>query len=197
MIVPRIVFYVSINLRAIRFFVACIIYSLTTASVNAAMNGVVHGNDGMVVSHSMIASEVGDAIMQTGGNAIDAAVATAFALAVTHPSAGNLGGGGFLVIHLSNGMVVTNDHREKAPAAAKKDMYLDKQGNVVENLSIQSHLASGVPGSIAGLLDVLARYGTMKRADVIAPAIELAEKGFRLDHDLAQSFGNYLAVFKK
>ena len=178
-------------LRLTLFFVLCAI------SVNASENEVVRGTNGMVVSRSIIASKVGSEIMRAGGNAIDAAVATAFALAVTHPAAGNLGGGGFMVIHLANGKVITNDHREKAPAAAGRDMYLDENGDVIENLSTTSHLASGVPGSVAGLLEVLASYGTMKRENVIAPAIKLAENGFPLDDDLAQSFGTYLEVFKE
>ena len=178
------------------FFVVCLASLPVTIGVHAYEHEIVRATNGMVVSHSMIASEVGSEIMLAGGNAVDAAIATAFALAVTHPAAGNLGGGGFMVIHLANGKVVTNDHREKAPATAGRDMYLDANGNVIDNLSTLSHLASGVPGSVAGLLEVLASYGTMKREKVIAPAIELAENGFRLDYNLAHSFGTYLEVFR-
>ena len=182
----------------LRHFFALYVISMPIAtSVSALEHEIELGTNGMVVSRSMIASKVGSEIMQAGGNAIDAAVATAFALAVTYPAAGNLGGGGFMVIRLANGKVVTNDHREKAPAAAGRDMYLDGNGDVIGTLSTTSHLASGVPGSVAGLLEVLATHGTMKREQVIAPAIELAEKGFRLDYELAHSFGNYLEVFKE
>jgi gamma-glutamyltranspeptidase/glutathione hydrolase len=143
---------------------------------------------GMVASRSAWASQVGAKILDQGGNAIDAAVAVGFALAVTYPSAGNLGGGGFMVIHLNDGTVITNDHREKAPAAATKDMFLDSSGEVAKQLSTRSHLAVGVPGSVAGLLSVLDKYGTMTRAQVIQPAIDLANKGILLDRDLAENF---------
>ena len=118
---------------------------------------------GMVASRSALASEVGAQILADGGNAIDAAVAVGFAMAVTYPSAGNIGGGGFMVIHLADGTVIANDHRERAPGAASKDMFLDDEGQVVKGLSTASHLAVGVPGSVAGLLDVLERYGRLDR----------------------------------
>jgi len=102
----------------------------------------------MVVSRSALASTAGVEIMKSGGNAIDAAVATGFALAVTYPSAGNLGGGGFAVIQLQDGTVVTLDHRETAPGHASRDMYLDKDGTVIQGLSRQSHASSGVPGTV-------------------------------------------------
>ena len=163
----------------------------------AASPEAVHGRSGMVASRSMLASQVGADIMRDGGNAIDAAVATGFALAVTYPAAGNLGGGGFMVIHLADGSVVTNDHRERAPAAAQRDMYLDAGGNVVPGLSTNSHLASGVPGSVAGMLDVLEKYGTLPRKAVIAPAIRLAKDGFVLNDDLAREFTEEAADFAK
>ena len=127
-------------------------------------------------------------MLREGGNAIDAAVATGFALAVVHPSAGNLGGGGFMVIRLANGELVANDHREKAPSKAHRDMYLNERGEVVEGLSTASHLAVGVPGTVDGLLGILARYGTVSRERVIAPAIALARDGFALPADLAGQF---------
>src|SRR5262245_4499027 len=157
----------------------------------------VHGAHGMVASRSAIASQVGAQIMRDGGNAIDAAVATGFALAVTYPSAGNLGGGGFMVIHLADGRVVTNDHRERAPARAQRDMYLDANGNVVAGLSTKSHLAAGVPGSVAGMLDVLEKYGTLSRQKVIAPAIRLAKDGFVLNDDLGREFTEEADDFRK
>ena len=138
---------------------------------------------GMVASRSALASDVGAQILADGGNAIDAAVGVGFAMAVTYPSAGNIGGGGFMVIHLADGTVVANDHRERAPGAASKDMFLDDDGQVVKGLSTASHLAVGVPGSVAGLLDVLERYGRLDRKRVMQPAIDLAAKGFVLDRD--------------
>ena len=163
----------------------------------AASPEAVRGQHGMVASRSALASEVGADIMRNGGNAIDAAVATGFALAVTYPAAGNLGGGGFMVIRLSDGRVVTNDHRERAPAGAQRDMYLDASGNVVPGLSTESHLASGVPGSVAGMLDVLEKYGTLPRKTVIAPAIRLAKDGFALNDDLVREFEEDAEQFRK
>ena len=127
-------------------------------------------------------------MLRRGGNAVDAAVAGGFALAVTWPSAGNLGGGGFLVIRMADGTIATNDHREKAPAAATRDLYLDENGEVIEGLSTASHLASGVPGSVDGLLAALEKFGTMSREQVILPAIGLARDGFALPRDMAEAF---------
>ena len=152
---------------------------------------------GMVASRSAIASEVGAKILASGGNAIDAAVSVGFALAVTYPSAGNLGGGGFMVIRLADGQVVANDHREKAPGRATRDMYLDANGEIVDGLSTKSHLASGVPGTVAGLIDVLEAYGSMELVEVIQPAIDLARDGFMLDEDLAGQFKRRLESFSK
>jgi gamma-glutamyltranspeptidase/glutathione hydrolase len=135
------------------------------------------GANGMVVSDDGLASEVGLQILRKGGNAVDAAVATAFALAVTYPEAGNLGGGGFLVARFKDGRDVALDFRETAPAGATRDMYIDPQGNVSDK-SLVGHLASGVPGAVAGLYEAHQKHGKMKWADVVAPAIALAEKGF-------------------
>ena len=114
----------------------------------------------MVSSADEYASQVGIEILKKGGNAIDAAVAVGFTLAVTYPGAGNIGGGGFMLIHLKDGRNISIDYREKAPISAYKDMYLDSNGNVVEGLSTVGHLAGGVPGSVAGLLYALEKYGT-------------------------------------
>lgn len=150
---------------------------------------------GMVATRSALASQIGADILAQGGNAIDAAVAVGFALAVTYPAAGNLGGGGFMVISLADGTTVANDHREMAPDRATKDMFLNIDSQVVEGLSTRSHLSSGVPGSVAGLLDALEKYGTMSRAEVIQPAIDLAVKGIVLDADLAGSFQRHIEEF--
>ncbi len=135
--------------------------------------------------------------MRAGGNAIDAAVATGFALAVTYPAAGNLGGGGLMVIRLSDGRVVTNDHRERAPAAATATCISMQSGNIVPGLSTHTHLAAGVPGSVAGLLDVLEKYGTLSRKQMLAPAIRLAKDGFDLNDDLAAEFQGSIEDFRK
>lgn len=142
----------------------------------------------MVVSSATLASEVGASMLRMGGNAIDAAVATAFALAVVWPQAGNLGGGGFMVLHLADGTVRTLDFRETAPKAATKNMYLDAQGNVIPGRSTKSHLAVGVPGTVDGLLTALETYGKLTPAQVLAPAIELARDGFPLPFLLAKEF---------
>ena len=171
--------------------------SILAGPVYAVAPKAVMDDGGMVASRSGLASKVGAQILADGGNAIDAAVGVGFALAVTYPSAGNIGGGGFMVIHLADGTVVANDHREWAPAGASKDMFLDDEGEVVKGLSTASHLAVGVPGSVAGLLDVLERYGRLDRKRVLQPAIDLAAKGFVLDHDLAGQFTRRQQVFSK
>lgn len=158
----------------------------------AAHPQAVQGEHGVVTSRSALASEVGVGIMKKGGNAIDAAVATGFALAVAYPSAGNLGGGGFMVIHLADGKVVTLDFRETAPAAASRDMYLDEKGEVIKGASSRTPKAIGTPGSVDGLLTVLEKYGTLSRQEVLAPAIELAVRGFVLNDDLAGQFKDQL-----
>ncbi len=161
-------------------------------AAQAASPEAVHASHGMVVSRSTIASQVGVDIMKAGGNAIDAAVATGFALAVTYPSAGNIGGGGFALIRLANGEVVSLDHREKAPLGATKDMYLNESGEVINGLSRASHKATGVPGSVDGLLMLLKTYGTKSRQEILAPAIRLAAQGFPLSYDMARQFKEVL-----
>ncbi len=147
---------------------------------------VAEGRHAMVVSSSPIASEVGRDVLQAGGNAVDAAVAVGFALAVTHPAAGNIGGGGFMVIRMKNGEVRALDYRETAPGGASRDMYLDAEGNV-SNASRIGHLASGVPGAVAGMLEAHKRYGKLPLAKVLEPAIRLARDGHVLDHNHAAS----------
>ena len=153
--------------------------------------------NGMVVSASKIASKVGVEILKAGGNAIDAAVAVGFALAVTYPYAGNIGGGGFMVIHLQDGNSTTIDFRERAPFTAYRDMYLDKDGSVIENMSLEGATSVGVPGSVAGLVYALEKYGTLPLAKVIQPAIDLAEKGWTLESQDTESFYKFLEVFSK
>ncbi|HEX6643481.1 MAG TPA: gamma-glutamyltransferase family protein, partial [Gemmatimonadales bacterium] len=138
------------------------------------------GQRAMVVSGSPIASQVGADVLRRGGNAVDAAVAVGFALAVVHPEAGNIGGGGFMVIRMRDGDVSAIDYREVAPGRATRDMYLDVNGNP-SSLSITGHLAAGVPGAVAGMLEAHRRFGKLSRADVIEPAVRLASDGFLVD----------------
>lgn len=164
---------------------------------HAASPEATYAETGLVTSRSTLASEVGVGIMRQGGNAVDASVATAFALAVTYPSAGNIGGGGFAVIRLPDGEVIALDHREKAPASAHRDMFLDENGEVIKGLSTASHKAAGVPGSVDGLLVMLEKYGTMDRKQVIEPAIKIAKEGFPLTHDLVRQFKRRLPSMEK
>ena len=154
---------------------------LTVSGVQAASQAPVAGENGMVVTAQHLATHVGVDVLKAGGNAVDAAVAVGYALAVVYPAAGNLGGGGFMTVQLADGRKTFLDFREKAPLAATADMYLDKDGNVVEGLSAKGHLAVGVPGTVSGMELALSKYGTLKRAQVIAPAIKLAENGFALE----------------
>lgn len=178
------------------FILLCITSTSLTATIldkNAPIYdymSVLHpvvAKQGMVASQEELASKVGLRILQQGGNAVDAAVAVGFALAVTLPRAGNLGGGGFMLIQLTDGKTVALDYREKAPQAVSKNMFLDESGNPDESKSLHSALASGVPGTVAGLLYALATYGTMPLEKVIQPAISLAEYGFPVSRDLAES----------
>jgi gamma-glutamyltranspeptidase/glutathione hydrolase len=145
----------------------------------------VRAKHAIVVSNSEIASRVGADIMKRGGNAVDAAVAVGFALTVTLPAAGNIGGGGFMVIRLNSGESVALDYREVAPRAASRDMYLDSLGKLTDK-SIVGHLAVGVPGSVAGMAEALRKYGTMSLSQVIGPAIELADKGWTIDSSFSR-----------
>ena len=169
--------------------------ALLTGSLAAAPLRPVHAQHAMVASVHELASRAGVEMMQSGGNAVDAAVATGFTLAVVHPQAGNLGGGGFLLLRKANGEVRFIDFREKAPAAATQNMYLDAQGNVIENASLIGYKAIGVPGSVAGLVYAEKKYGKLSLERVMAPAIKLARDGFALawedaedlrDEDLAK-----------
>jgi gamma-glutamyltranspeptidase / glutathione hydrolase len=149
----------------------------------------VHALHGMVSSESALASDVGVEVLRKGGNAVDAAVAVGFALAVTMPNSGNIGGGGFMVLHDGRtGKDTAIDFREVAPAGATRDMYLDANGNVVPDKSLFTQAAIGVPGTVAGLTYALEHYGTMKRADLVAPAVRLANDGFPVGETLARLF---------
>lgn len=155
----------------------------------------IRGKNGMVVSAERNASEAGVEVLKKGGNAVDAAVATGFALAVTFPIAGNIGGGGFMVIRNADGTTTSFDYREKAPAAAFRDMYLDAQGNFVPALSQKGHLAAGVPGSVAGMVAAHQKYGKLPLAEVLKPAVRLAERGYPLTEGLAGMLNAFQSKF--
>ena len=165
-----------ISLRGFLAFAA-----IVCGTALAASQAPVGAEHGMVVTAHKLATEVGVGILKRGGNAVDAAVAVGYTLAVVYPAAGNLGGGGFMTIQLANGRKTFIDFREKAPLAATPNMYLDSAGNVIKGLSTKGHLAVGVPGSVAGLEYARAKYGTRSRGALIASAIGFAERGFTLD----------------
>ncbi len=153
-----------------------------------AIHHPVWAKNGMVATQEALASDIGLQILKEGGNAVDAGVAVGFALAVTLPRAGNIGGGGFMMIYdAKQGKTVALDYREKAPSSASRDMYLDKEGNAVSDLSRYHGLAVGVPGTVAGLLKALEEHGTMSREQVMAPAIALAEDGIEVTAGLSES----------
>jgi gamma-glutamyltranspeptidase/glutathione hydrolase len=153
----------------------------------------------MVVSASTLASKVGVDIMKSGGNAIDAAVATGFALAVTHPQAGNIGGGGFLVAKLASGRQLSIDFREIAPSQSHRDMFLNDDGSVINDMSVRSHCSSGVPGSVAGLLEAWERFGSdnISLKQLIEPAISLAKDGFNISDKLATTLNMKRTLFEQ
>jgi gamma-glutamyltranspeptidase/glutathione hydrolase len=151
----------------------------------------------MVVSAREEASKIGAEILKKGGNAFDAMVATELALAVSHPQAGNIGGGGFMVFRKANGETGAIDYREKAPLSASKNMYLDEKGNVIEGKSTETALASGIPGTIAGVFEVHKKYGSLPISEILKPIIALAERGVVVTQHQAQSLAEYRASFIK
>ncbi|MBT8387829.1 MAG: gamma-glutamyltransferase [Ignavibacteria bacterium] len=179
------------------FITFTLIFPLTLLFACAKPLQPVSSKKGMVVSTSSYASKVGVEILKKGGNAIDAAVAVGFALAVTYPSAGNLGGGGFMVIHLEDGKNITIDFREKAPLSAKRDMYLNETGEFLPELSQEGTTSAGVPGSVAGLIYALENYGTLPLSEVIQAAIDLAKNGWKLEERDARYIINNLPEFEK
>jgi|FLOH01.1.fsa_nt_gi gamma-glutamyltranspeptidase / glutathione hydrolase len=146
-----------------------------------------YGREGMIVAHDQEAVEAGLEILKKGGNAVDAAVAVAYALAVTHPQAGNIGGGGFMLIKMADGRQIAIDYRETAPAKSLRDMYLDENGDVIPYKSVFGGLAVGVPGTVAGMQMALDEYGTLSRKKVMKPAIKLAQKGFKVSYQLSRN----------
>jgi gamma-glutamyltranspeptidase/glutathione hydrolase len=181
----------------LRAAVAAALVLAGASASNAASQAPVAAEHGMVVSAQHLATKVGVDVLKRGGNAVDAAVAVGYALAVVYPAAGNLGGGGFMTVQLADGRKTFLDFREKAPLAATANMYLDKDGNVIKGLSTNGHLAVGVPGSVSGMEYAREKYGTMKRADLIAPSIQLAEKGFALEQGDVDMLRTATNDFKK
>lgn len=166
---------------------ALLFLGLDVDFIQAASQAPVRAKQGMVASTEKLASQIGIDTLKKGGNAVDAAVAVGFALAVTHPSAGNLGGGGFMMIRFANGQTACIDYRETAPAAAGRDAYLDADGQIVPKASTQGYQASGVPGTPAGLCLAQRMYGRLSLQKVIQPAIDLAERGFQVSDHLSDS----------
>lgn len=163
--------------------------------VNAA--GGLIAENGMVVTAHPLASQVGVDILKKGGNAFDAAIAVNYALAVVYPGAGNIGGGGFLVYREADGQIGSLDYREKAPKAAHRDMYLDKDGNAVAAWSRLGHRAVGVPGTVAGMEEIYQKFGSLPYADLVQPAIDLAANGFELTKMEADKLNQYKDQFAK
>jgi gamma-glutamyltranspeptidase/glutathione hydrolase len=170
--------------------------ALTAPPFARASTHPVHASHAIVVSVHELASHVGVEIMQAGGNAVDAAVATGFALAVVHPPAGNIGGGGFMLIRMADGKTHFLDYREKAPAAATRDMYLDARGNVIDGASEIGYKAISVPGSVAGMVYAEQKYGKLTLKQVMAPVIQLAREGYALTwEEAADMHDRHLAEF--
>jgi gamma-glutamyltranspeptidase/glutathione hydrolase len=180
----------SHNIKLRRLFVATLstVLVLGSLSLDAATSHPVRGESGVVSSSSAIASEVGVEILKQGGNAVDAAIATAFTMAVTWPGAGNIGGGGFLIYHGADGESTAFDFREKAPLASTRTMYLDEDGNVRDNSNHDSLLAVGVPGTVAGMELAHQRFGTLPWEELLQPAIDLARDGMPISWHLHDSF---------
>ena len=176
---------------------ALVLLALAAGGTDAASPVPQGAERGMVVSSHRLASEAGVAVLREGGNAVDAAIATAYALAVTFPEAGNLGGGGFMLIRMADGRETFIDFRETAPAAATRTMFLDASGNPVPQLSTRGYLSAGIPGTVAGLELARKAYGTRTRAKLVGPAIEFAARGFVLDQGDAEFLAEGEADFRK
>ncbi|MDF3019659.1 MAG: ggt [Steroidobacteraceae bacterium] len=176
---------------------SCLLLTLITGAAVAASPAPIAAERGMVVTAQQYATRIGVDVLKQGGNAIDAAVAVGYALAVVYPAAGNLGGGGFMTVMFADGRRAFIDFREKAPLAATANMFLDAQGNVVPDLSTRGHLAVAVPGTVAGLEYIRAKYGTRPLRTLIDPAIRLAERGFVLAQGDAEMLWEGSADFRK
>lgn len=170
---------------------------LVSGSLYAASNPAVEAKNGMVVTSQHLASQVGVDILKMGGNAIDAAVAVGYAQAVVNPCCGNIGGGGFMTVHLADGTDTFINFRETAPAAASANMYLDADGKVKKDASLYGYLAAGVPGTVLGMETAREKYGKLSREQVLAPAIRLAREGFVLTRADTDILDTTVARFKQ
>ncbi|RKR81691.1 gamma-glutamyltranspeptidase/glutathione hydrolase [Mucilaginibacter gracilis] len=189
--------YHQANIYILLFFIAGFFLFAGCARGQLGKNNTGHYDNGVVVCAYPDASQVGVNILKKGGNAVDAAVAVQFALAVVYPDAGNIGGGGFMVYRSATGQTNTLDFREKAPQGAITNMFLDSAGNVVPNMSLATHQASGVPGSVDGMVQAHQKYGKLKWANLVQPAIDLARNGFKLTKAMAASLNHEQADFKR
>jgi gamma-glutamyltranspeptidase / glutathione hydrolase len=182
--------------RSSRYAIAMVLFTVVLVFAqtgdNKSQDLGIPSSTGIVVSSSGLASDVGASILSKGGNAVDAAAATAFALAVTYPGAGNIGGGGFMIIREPSGRSVAIDYREKAPLLSKPRMYLDEKGEIVRKLTDEGYLAPGVPGTVRGLELAHKRYGKLSWKEVVQPAVRLAADGFLLSRSLAQDLNRQL-----
>lgn len=178
----------------VMLFIGILLISCNKQTVQKHQYGKIVKN-GMVVSAHPEASRIGKEILQKGGNAIDAACAVELALAVSYPVAGNIGGGGFMVIRFEDGAIASVDYREKAPAGANKNMYLDENNDVVPGLSTDSHLAVGVPGTVSGVLTTHSKYGKLDFKEIIQPSVDLAVKGFPVTEKQAGRLNYYKNTF--
>ena len=178
------------RVRGLSLAVALTLDTALMSVALAASPAPAEGENGMVVTAQHLASQIGVDILKNGGNAVDAAVAVGYALAVVYPTAGNLGGGGFMTIRLKDGKTTFLDFRERAPLASTKTMYLDKDGNPISGASTDGYLAVGVPGSVAGFEIAREKYGSKPREELLAPAIKLAKEGFILEQGDVASFAD-------
>ena len=169
--------------RSVSILVFCC-FLLAACAPAFQITAVAPASQAAIAMPDRYGADVAEFVLRAGGNAVDAAIATTFSLAVTYPEAGNIGGGGFMLIHL-DGQSYFLDYREIAPAAASRDMYLDENGDVIAGLSRVGHRAAGVPGTVAGMWAAHQQFGSLSWAELLAPAIDLAESGFVADESLA------------
>lgn len=188
-------FFLSLHILCCCFLWSCT-EKLTEKSSAASLQGLVT-DSAMVVSAHPLASKAGVDILKKGGNAVDAAIAVQYALAVVYPAAGNIGGGGFMVIRKEDGFTDCLDFREKAPLGGRRDMYLDENKEVIENLSMLGHMAAGVPGTVDGMFRAHEKYGSLPFSKLIQPAIDLAAHGFALTEKEAEGLNNNQESFRK
>lgn len=181
------------KIRTALLLVAALVTASVAPRLSAQQDLGVAAPGGVVVSSSDIASDIGAAILAKGGNAVDAAVATGFAMAVTYPTAGNIGGGGFMIVRLPDGTATTFDYREKAPGKSTATMYLDEKGEINRSLTAAGYLAPGVPGTVRGLALAHAKFGKLPWRDVVMPAADLARNGFRVSQSLAAGLNREVA----